>query len=101
MSKWDKAIEQICEGVKPTMRSKSTSEYNVDYCYHDSTLVMCMDNISSVEIVRCKDCKNYEHIVTAIDNERNVTKECDFCNHWKRIIDVNDYCSYGMRKEYE
>lgn len=26
MSKWDKAIEQICEGVKPTMRSKSMNK---------------------------------------------------------------------------
>lgn len=51
-----------------------------------------------VEVIRCKDCKNYEHIVTAVDNKGNVTKECDFCNHWKRIIDVNDYCSYGQRE---
>lgn len=26
MSKWDRAIEQICEGVKPTMRSKSMNK---------------------------------------------------------------------------
>lgn len=68
------------------------------------TLIMRMNDTPSadvVEIVWCKDCKNYEHIVTAIDNEGNVTKECDFCNHWKRIIDINGYCSYGVRKEHE
>ena len=27
MSKWDRAIEQICEGVKPTMRSKNMSKW--------------------------------------------------------------------------
>ena len=32
MSKWDKVIEQISEGVKPTMRSKRMSEMS-DRCY--------------------------------------------------------------------
>lgn len=60
--------------------------------------------VDVVEVVRCKDCENYEHIVMAVDNEGNVTKECDFCNHWKRIMseqNVNDFCSYGERKEQE
>ena len=51
------------------------------------------------KVVRCKNCKNYEHIITAVDNEGNVTKECDFCDHWKRRIDVNDYCSYGEQEQ--
>ena len=58
-------------------------------------------SVDVVEVIRCKDCKNYEHIVTAIDNKGNVTKECDFCNHWKRIINVDDFCSYGKRKAEE
>lgn len=36
-----------------------------------------------VHVVRCKDCKNYDH----------------GCTRYDAPIDPDDYCSYGERKE--
>lgn len=43
-----------------------------------------------VEVVRCKDCKNYE---TGKDYE-------PYCNHIKGLDEAkdNDFCSYGERR---
>ena len=43
MNKWDRVIEQICEGVKPTMRSKSMSKLS-----ETNELIEKMNTVSGV-----------------------------------------------------
>lgn len=43
--------------------------------------------------IRCKDCKNYVHIIGRGENE---IKGCQFMG---RNIEANDFCSYGERKD--
>lgn len=48
----------------------------IEYLKRDGTLV---------EVVRCKDCKNYDH----------------GCTRYDAPICPDDFCSYGERKEEE
>ena len=49
----------------------------------------------AVEVVRCKDCKYYEHP----EYYGGGTK--DVCRTFKRQMKEDDYCSYGERKDNE
>lgn len=40
-----------------------------------------------IEVVRCKDCVNFEYTL------------CGWCNEFERPITLDDFCSYGERKE--
>lgn len=44
------------------------------------------------EVVRCKDCKHYEHF-TGYNKY--------FCNEYGGYVTENDFCSYGERKDEE
>ena len=41
--------------------------------------------IYAVEVVRCKECKEYE-------------LDCGYCDYWEVSRNFDDYCSRGMRK---
>ena len=66
----------------------------------DPKLVYCIEQIKgvdAVEVVRCKDCKNFTctHIdrgVCELEREAHGTSCCWY---------INDFCSYGERKEGE
>lgn len=49
-----------------------------------------------VEVVRCKDCKYYEHPEYYHYNGGG-TK--DVCRTFKRQMQADDFCSYGERKD--
>ena len=60
----------------------------------DPKLAYCIDNIKAVdavEVVRCKDCKQYDYI--AYDYGR--------CCKTMLLIKNDDFCSYGERREGE
>ena len=77
-----------------------------DYCQHCDNCngVMCracwLDNVEiavdaqptvdAVEVVRCKDCK--QHIETKAENVA-------YCQKFNRFMKVDDFCSYGERKD--
>lgn len=42
-----------------------------------------------VEVVRCKDCINFEQGIIG------------WCNEFERGIYCDDFCSYGERKEFD
>lgn len=50
-------------------------------------------NRDAVEVVRCKDCKYYEHP----EYYGGGTK--DVCRTFKRQMKEDDFCSYGERKD--
>lgn len=45
--------------------------------------------IDAVEVVRCKDCIFYEKALSVQG----------FCHNHESIVYVNDFCSYGERRE--
>ena len=49
--------------------------------------------VDAVEVVRCKDCKYYEHP----EYYGGGTK--DVCRTFKRQTREDDFCSYGERKD--
>lgn len=66
------------------------SESTVDICSEEVKRSLTVD---AVEVVRCKDCKQWD-------------KETGWCNQHSSFIDdswemfdENDFCSYGDRKE--
>lgn len=48
-------------------------------------------NIDTVEVVRCKDCKH-------LYNDADTGKACEFTNMG---MEPNDFCSYGERRDNE
>lgn len=64
-------------------------------CIHDEIFVSVLKNapvVDAVEVVRCKDCKYYEHP----EYYDGGTK--DVCRTFKRQMQEADFCSYGERK---
>lgn len=59
------------------------------------------DQINYVEVVRCKDCKYF-----AETNGKDSGKPCGYGKCMKpffiqMIVDAEDFCSYGKRREEE
>ena len=66
-------------------------------CMHD---VMSIPAADVVEVVRCKDCKWFIPD-NDLDHEEypNGVWADGLCSNILKFSDVNDYCSYGKRKE--
>lgn len=47
--------------------------------------------IDAVQVVRCKDCKNYDG--------GEVEHEYDRCRHHWSAVEPNDWCSFGERRQ--
>lgn len=45
--------------------------------------------IDAVPVVRCENCIFYEKVLSVQG----------FCNNYESIVYVNDFCSYGSRRE--
>lgn len=54
----------------------------------------------SEPMVRCKDCKYFEEIMTARYRD-GTTKEVQICKKRVPLKDENFYCGWGERKESE
>ena len=52
-------------------------------------LVDSQPTVDAVEVVRCKDCK--QHIETKAENVA-------YCQKFNRFMKVDDFCSYGERR---
>lgn len=48
-------------------------------------LIKNTSDSDTLEIVRCKECKNFEDVI------------CGWCRHFEKPITLDDYCSYGER----
>lgn len=51
--------------------------------------LMTMPSADVVEVVRCKDCDNFEDII------------CGWCRYFEKPITLNDYCSRGEKRDSE
>ena len=54
-----------------------------------------IDNLPSIEVVRCKECK---HWGTGVAGETEYVKCCDY---GKYMVGENGYCVYGEEKKNE
>lgn len=54
--------------------------------------MLIMPTVDAVEVVRCKDCKYYQH-KSLTDDEWN------WCMQWHNYTDKNVFCSLAERKE--
>ena len=64
----------------------STEDYAVDYAQAKTELMM-LPAADVVEVVRCKDCKYFEHNGYA-----------EWCNGWDGITRKDSFCSFGERR---
>ena len=67
--------------------------YPNDYQTPLGLLRACVDDAPSIDIVRCKECKSYD--TEAYQNGYG------YCSNHMSVLEDNDFCSYGERKESE
>lgn len=67
------------------------------------TLTMRMDNIPSVDVVRCKDCKWFNLNKWAEVDGVQIIVGHEICDFWGGGCKTQEdgYCSYGEREEHE
>lgn len=110
MSKWDRAIEQICEGVKPTMTSKSVSDYikredaikaikkDVMGGLNYESILNRLPSADVVEIVRCEDCEHWK--CNPNTDKYGACQKVSY-DDFEVVMECDDFCSYGERREQE
>ena len=74
----------------------SKEDYAVDFAEVKTELMM-LPTADVVEVVRCKDCKNYKKDIPCVGGKYNG------CSEWidegcEAPVNENDFCSYGERK---
>ena len=68
--------------------------------YGNDDLVSRLGKLPSIDVIFCKDCKYYEttHLSpSALWTAMNVVD--NYCNYWDCNVGIDDYCSYGERKD--
>ena len=70
----------------------------------DSAILKAIPTISAVPVVRCRDCKHYQHYgkTSLLENGKNV--KAGWCYRRIRFYEecrmpADGFCSYGQRKE--
>lgn len=58
-----------------------------------------LNDIPSIDIVRCKECKHWERLNYEAPKEGWCDDEMPYSDG--RWVDADDFCSYGERKESE
>ena len=99
-----KVVEEAEHMVFKTIQ-RIGNEYRLSFLVDKSKVVEALTDYQRkingtadlVEVVRCKDCEEREHIfpVKAIDNE---AIEGWLCKANRRYVSLTDYCSYGERR---
>ena len=59
---------------------------------HFLRMISIAPTIDAVEVVRCKDCKSYCHIIGKGD------RAIFGCSYMGRDVKPDDFCSYGERR---
>lgn len=98
MSRWIDA--EYCEDFfdRWESRVKNADPVTIDVVQNTRTLLR---DAPSIDIVRCKECKFSESVITSwsTDGKNNVVER--LCKVHKWSVKDDDYCSYGERKEGE
>ena len=77
-------------------------EYDTEWSeYHDGFTAysqMAIDTAPSIDIVRCRECKFSESVITSwsTDGKNNVVER--LCKVHKWSVNDDDFCSYGERE---
>ena len=80
------------DGLEPheQIESMGNGEYEyVEVIYKDD--IDDAPTIDAVQVVRCKDCKNYDG--------GEVEHEYDRCRHHWSAVEPDDWCSFGERRQ--
>ena len=79
-------------------RAKMAIGTPVQVYYSAASIVKELPDADVVEVVRCKDCKNWRHETDGMIDHY----ECNvFCGCYGRgyMTGADDFCSYGERKD--
>ena len=64
---------------------------NEHFIYGCESVIEYAENLPTIDIVRCRDCKYHRAYYRG---ESNFTHDCGW---WLAEVNPNDYCSYGKR----
>lgn len=81
------AIDEIDEWIK-AFRENGHKESAADACLIQDGIIQLP--FAQPEIIRCKDCKEYDPIYTG---------GAGVCGHWNAKTENNAYCSYADRRK--
>ena len=84
-------LERILYEKATTKNMYPKKHFTVNDCITD---IKYAPSVDAVEVVRCKDCKHWEHRIGASGACKRFSFE-DYTN-W---TSEDDFCSYGERKE--
>lgn len=86
--------------------NKTIIDCEIEHPKYQNTVREIIDSAPTIEIVRCKECKWVEeHQFT---NGSQLECHCKYkeyekdpycCSYW--IVNIDDFCSYGERKDDE
>lgn len=65
-------------------------EYNTNHVYIDR-IIDEIDNAPDAEVIRCKDCSRGDQYASR--------PPYIYCMEYGRLVEKDDYCSYGERKD--
>ena len=88
----DALLQEHCEGC--TAHANGLCSFDDPVC-GAAMLITEAPTVDAVEVVRCKDCKNYYRVIGRGDNE------IWGCRFMGRDTAPNAFCSYGERKDDE
>lgn len=77
--------------------------YDTMMLYEIADMICDAPTVDAVEVVRCKDCKNWHSDVDWCDcHSTFINAKGEKCQPWEssewRMFSADDYCSYGERK---
>jgi hypothetical protein len=87
--KRDAALRALCQVSAPT----PSESYIVEKCIEK------VNRLPMIEVVRCKDCRHCTH-------DENIIGAYGYCYHFgcyahDPMVEADDFCSYGERREGE
>lgn len=61
-----------------------------------------IEEAPSIDIIYCKECKHCskDRIKWSVKDENGnwIDTKCNLCRHTKLEVNLNDFCSYGVKK---
>lgn len=84
--------EKVCDGITCN-ECKAT---NKDGTCKLDLFISTAPTIDAVQVVRCKDCKQYHYYTEQFSLERRGDGLCHRCHY---VMNDDDFCSYGERRE--
>lgn len=85
------ALDEKLEILKVRFKAQGRKAVAEDYNFVQ-TVLLTAPTVDAVEVVRCKDCKSYCHIIGKGD------RAIFGCSYMGRDVKPDDFCPYGERR---